>query len=420
VRFLTALRRSPVIWLAAPVLVVAFLFAGGAVDYKGSDFGGYTVFWTCRAALGVTGGLAALAAWEAGRLRAGAVWRLAPGRGRYRIGADALRPVLALALAADAAALANAARLVGAGPRTEDAAAVAVVLAVQGGLIVAGFGLGTVLPRVVAPPAALIGVTLWLAVPATLGTPWVRYLNGMFNDPPTVTDDLAPRVLVAPVLVAGGVVAAVLLASLPLRGRLLRAGVAVACLAAGAVPAQALVADSGYATPMVPRTGAQRCLGDAPPVCVPEELSDTLPRLRAAADQALPRLASAGVARPERISYASQNAHLDANSWRIYVQSPLSAEQALVSVSSAVVPAPPRCPALPDDYPRPDPRPLTGWLLLVAGVDGHETAGLTGTAAAREATRVRAQPAGVQRGWFRAELAKLGSCAPRVMGTSRR
>lgn len=304
--------------------------------------------------------------------------------------------------------------MVNASPRAADLPVIGFAVALQTALIILGFGVGCVLSRIIAVPTVLIGVTLWLAIPATLETPWVRYLTGVLSAALTFTDDLAPSVLLAPLVLAAGVVAAVLLGSVPVRSRLLRAGVALCCVVAGAVPAQAMVADAGYEAPTVPRTGAQTCDEGAPRICVPEEFADALPQLRAAANKALPNLAEAGVDVPGAVAYVSQDARLEPGDWRMHLERPVSDLRAFNAVATAVIPAFRECPDLPDDHGHPSPGPLAAWLRVSAGMDERDASGVGTVRARREAERVRGLDRVEQRRWFDVQLRALRSCDPKA------
>jgi hypothetical protein len=414
---LRTFRHSPAVWLALPVVLMGVFYSGDVGTSGPPALGGVAAY---SAGFGISplgGALAAFAAWETGRLRAGQVWRQTPARGRYRVAWSGLLPVTVTALAADVAVLAAACVRVGAVPGPGDLPDFGMAVATQVALMLVGAGLGSVLHRGLAVPLALAGAMLWLMVPPSLATPWPRYLTGMPLDSPTPTDVPAPHVLLAPVLLAAGITAGVLLAASPVlqprgsRGRrLLRPLVAVAVTAAAAFPAYALVRNAGYDTPMVPRAGDQTCAGEAPVICVPSEMRGTIPVLRDAAKRAVPGLVSVGLDRPRRIAYVSRQARTEPGTWRVYVQEPLSGQQALAAVAEAGVPAEPRCPALPDDMARPSPRPLRALLLLAAGVDRATVRSWEGPAALATAEKEEAKSLPARRRWLRSTRAALASC----------
>ncbi|MET9291823.1 hypothetical protein [Streptomyces sp. NPDC003077] len=414
--FLNALRRSSLPW-AGPVLLGIALFYAFTWRIRATGFGGDTVFVMARALGPIPGALAGVAAWEAGRLRAGHVWRLTPSLGRYRVAFDALRLVLFLAVLLDAVVLVAASVRVSALPRFEDLPQVASLLAVQCGAVIVGFGAGCLLPRALAAPVVLVVLSLWTMIPATLeATPWLRHLNGLPSDAATVTDSIAPQALLAPALLAAGAVAGVLLASVPWRSRLLRGAAAVCCVVAGAVPAQAMVADAGYRMPTVPRDGAQVCEEGAPRICVPKEFADALPRLRKAAETALPRLAAVGLRKPDTLAYVSLDAPVTSGTWRLHLEKPVTEARALSAVATAPVPVwrYGACPKLRDDVATPSPGPVTAWLRLAAGTDERGVKGDYDAATVRRVAEVRRKPPAAQKAWADRQIRALRSCDPKV------
>ncbi|NJP99158.1 DUF7224 domain-containing protein [Streptomyces zingiberis] len=419
-----ALRRSSLLWAGPVLLGLALYYTSLLWERPGTGFGGDAGTEAALAMGPVPAGLAAVAAWEAGRLRAGKAWALTPSRHRYRIAVEALRPVLLLMLLVDLVVFAGASLHVGAAPRlAEDLPLIGTLLTVQVAALVIGFGAGCALPRPPAAPLVGLALVLWSAVPATLETPWVRHLTGLVREGPTVTDSIAPHALLAPVVLWSAAVAAVLVAAVRLRGRLLRAVLAVLCLAAGAVPAQAMVADDGYLTATVPRTGHQACDDRAPRICVPEEYADMLPRLRSAARTVVPELVAAGYDRPRALVHMSRSAPASPDTWRIRVERPLTENRALSAVATALVPVRrwDDCPRLPDDYAgRPSPGPLTAWMRLTAGMDERVVAAAHSEATLRRVAGIRALTPAAQKRWADGQARALRSCDPRVHAEARR
>lgn len=421
--FLTALRRSSLPWAGTALLAVTLFYTQFTWDLPQTGFGGDTVSYAVMALGPIPGALAGIAAWEAGRLRVGQVWRLTPARGRYRIALDATRPVIFLAVLINVVVMGSVTVTVSAPPRLEDLPLISVLLAVQAASIIIGFGAGAALPRTIAAPLVTITLTLWAMIPGTLDTPWVRHLNGFFADSSTLTDSIAPSALLAPTLLWAGAAAAVLLAASPLASRLLRAGIAVCCLIATAVPAQALVADAGYRTPTTPRVGHQACDEGTPRICVPEEYADMLPKLRAAATEAVPKLVNAGFDAPDTLAYVSEQASVTGNTWRLRLDRPLTDTRALNVIASALVPLQrwDDCPGLPDDYTgRVSPGPLTAWMRLTAGMDEEKVAKAHSEATVRRVAEIRAQSTAEQKRWADEQAAAMRSCDPKVHQEARR
>lgn len=419
--FLTVLRRSSLRWSGTAMLGLTLYYALLWMPAP-SGFGGDSAFIAARALAPLPGLIAATAAWEAGRLRVGGIWRGTPARGRHRVAGDALTGLACAVLLADLLAIGLASHQVGAWPRAEDTPLLAAMVATQAGATAVGFGLGCALPRFVAVPLCATAFTLWVMIPATLETPWVRYLTGLPTDAATVTDSLAPSATFAPVLVAAGLITAVLAASAPLRLTGLRALAAACCLAAAAVPARALVADAGYEMPTVPRAGAEVCSESSPTICVPKEYEKSLPRLRAAAGEALPRMAAAGMDTPVSLRLVSLDAELAPGTWRLRNQEPHTALSATDLVATAPVPIQryDDCPGLPDDQPRTSPGPATAWLRLAAGIPEKTVRTWHGASTLRQVDQVRTRSRTDQLAWLEQQLRAVASCDPRVHAEARR
>lgn len=407
---LRRLHRSPVLWCGLPILALALFYASDVESYPTTRFGGDSFYWAQYAATAVCGPIAGLAAWQAGRLRVGGVWQTAPVRHRHRIALDALRPVLALVAVVNLATFTLTSLHFGAAPRLGDLGGIGMMLTAQVALLVVGFGIGSVLPRAVSVPVAVVGLTLWLTLPPSLDDPTYRHLTGMLSNAPTYVDDPAPAALLAPVLLSAGAIAAVLLAA-RFGGILPRVAVVAACLTAAAVPAHALVADAGFETPTVPRSTAhQSCEGESPRICVPDEFADSLPELRKAANTALPRFQAVGITPPKEITYTSQDVKPNAGTWRIQLEAPISAHQLTDRVVTALVPAYRECPNLPDDLAPPSTGPLTAWLRLTAGAErtAVERAHSDRTLARVDSVREQDHPAQLR--WVEIQRRAMSSC----------
>lgn len=421
--FLSALRRSSLPWTGPVLIGLALFYTYLAWSRPSTGFGGDAVSYAAAAMGPIPGALAGVAAWEAGRLRAGHVWRLTPSRHRHGIAIEALRPVLLLAALINTVVLLGTSLRVSAPPRLEDLPQIALLLVVQIAAVVIGFGAGCALPRPLAAPTVAMALVLWAAIPGTLETPWVRHLTGIMTEGPTITDSVAPHALLAPALLWIGAAAAVLLAAAPLRSRLLRTAVAACCLVAAAVPAQAMVSDDGYFTPTVPRTGHHACDEGAPRICVPEEYAGMLPSLRTAADTAVPKLTAAGFDKPRALVHASRDARLPHDTWRIHPKKPLTETRALNSVATALVPIQrwDDCPDLPDDYAgRTSPGPLTAWMRLTAGMDEKAVANAHSDNTIQWVKDIRTKSPAEQKRWADTQVQALRSCDPKVHDEVRR
>ncbi|RDG36041.1 DUF7224 domain-containing protein [Streptomyces corynorhini] len=410
--------RTAALWAAGPLTALNCWYVYVFAHSSATSYGGFTTHVTGSTLFATSAGCAALAAWAAGRLRAARIWSMAPVRGRLAIAGSALLPVAAVAVASTLAACATAALMVGAAPRLADLPTFGMLLSVVAAHLVLGFAAGSVLPRLIACPLMLVGVFLWMGVPATMEAAWVRHLNGLLVDSATVTDDIAPSALIAPVLLAGGAALAVLVvAAAPLRRRSLRAALGACCAVTGAAAAYALVAGADTRVPTVPRTGAAASVCDtaAPRVCVPEELRPEVPRLRAALDEVLPRMEAAGIRRPTSLAYVSDDVPLPAGAWRIAPAERLAPAEARAVVTLGPLPAWHDCPNLPEDGWR-DEGPVAAWLGLAAGLPAAELAARTDPDSLRVARTVRGWSRERQRGWFADTTRLLDGCEPDTEG----
>ncbi|WP_329065978.1 DUF7224 domain-containing protein [Streptomyces sp. NBC_01429] len=409
--------RPAALWAAGPLTALNCWYVYTFAHSASTTYGGFTTHVTGYTVFATAAGCAALAAWEAGRLRAARIWSFAPVRGRCAIAGNALLPVAVVAVAATVPACVTAALVVGAAPRLADLPTFGMLFSVVAAHIVLGFAVGSVLPRVIACPLMLVGVFLWMGVPATMEAMWVRHLNGLLVDSATVTDDIAPSALIAPVLLAGGLALAVLVCCSPLRRRSLRAALGVCCAVTGAASAYALVADADTRVPTVPRTGAAASVCDtaAPRICVPEELRPEVPRLRAALREVLPRMEAAGIRGPASLAYVSDDTSLPPGTWRIAPSDGLSAAEARTVVALGPLPVWHDCPSLPEDGWR-DEGPVSAWLRLAAGLPATEVDEQTDEESLRVARTVRGWSREKQNTWFHDATRLLDSCEPDTQG----
>ncbi|MFI7386659.1 hypothetical protein [Streptomyces sp. NPDC049813] len=306
-KFTTALRSSSVRWAGPAVLLLAALYYVSGETTPPSQYHHwapaivsaplvtlYALAYAAAAGLGV---------WESGRLRKARIWETAPSRSRCRVAADVLLPVVMVAwtvlLLPPAISLARS----GTAPTPDS-----LRLPLTGMLIVvchavAGFALGSVLPRLIAAP--VVAVVDWIAVAFTRATEpyWLRHVSGQFAG---VGFGEVPRPvsLVAPVLLAGGVAAGLLLLWLPRGPRVLRGVLALGVAAAGVLGAQHLARDWPHDPPTATGQAPTDCSGAHPQVCVPRVASGNLDRARREASRTLSTLRAAGVpvTAPDRIA----------------------------------------------------------------------------------------------------------------------
>ncbi|MET9256645.1 hypothetical protein [Streptomyces sp. NPDC003717] len=245
---------------------------------------------------------AALGVWESGRLRKARLWEIPPSRSRYRVAANVLLPVVLLCwlvlLVPPAVSLARS----GTAPTLDSLRLPAAGMLIVVAHAIAGFALGSFLPRLIAAPVVAVADWVAVAFTRTVQPYWPRHVSGQFSD---VGYGEVPRLVTvaAPVLLAGGVAAGLALLWAPFGPRLLRAPVALAVAAAGVLGAQHLARDWPHTPPTATGRAPVDCTGEHPRVCLPRVASGRLARVQREAAEALSTLRAAGApgAAPESI-----------------------------------------------------------------------------------------------------------------------
>ncbi|MEW2319013.1 DUF7224 domain-containing protein [Streptomyces bauhiniae] len=378
-RVTTALRTTSVIWVAPLVLAWVWLVAGHEAANEPAYWAGNT------ALVGHTlpfyaPACAAFAAWEAGRLKRAGVQRLAPVRGRYAIAFGVLWPVVALGVTAVAACLLTVRLETGAAHDWPHLG----VLAMAGYLItvhtVMGYGLGMLLPRILATPLILVVDYLCLVMPVTVVDPmWLRELTGWLDAPyGDLTITMNPVALAVPMVLATGILAAVLVSAEIARWRgprALRVGAAAAasvvCLSVFTVSAVLPVRDWTGDPPPRPRADPPVCAGAAPRICVPVEAAGSLKPLFGAAKEVVPRLVGAGVESPKELAFVSDAAHTDARTWKLFLYRDMTDVDLKASIAASALPTMPPCPET-SDVRTGHAGTLAAWLMVKAGMGVDE------------------------------------------------
>ncbi|MGW4447111.1 DUF7224 domain-containing protein [Streptomyces sp. NPDC004682] len=424
-RLTTALRTTGVVRVAPLVLAWVWLVSSHEAANEPAYWAGNT------ALVGHTlpfyaPACAAFAAWEAGRLRRAGVQRLAPVRGRCAVAAGVLWPVALLGAAAIAVCLLTVRLATGAAHDWPHPG----VLAMAGYLVlvhtVLGYGLGTVLPRVLATPLILVVDYLCLVMPVTVVHPmWLRELTGWLDAPSgDLTTTVNPVALAVPAVLATGVLTAVLVSAGIARWRrprVVRAGAATAaslvCLSAFTVAAALPVRDWKGDPPPRARTDAPVCTGEALRICVPVEAADRLEPLSAAAQDIVPRLVAAGLERPEELAFVSEAAPVAPRTWRLFLYPDMSDVDLRASVAASALPPLPPCPTT-SDVRTGHAGTLTAWLMVTAGMEADEIQ-------SQDVQKLAADPqvmpvvkketklsSAEQLAWFTRNVTLLQRCAP--------
>ncbi|WP_158690648.1 DUF7224 domain-containing protein [Streptomyces sp. 142MFCol3.1] len=424
-RITTALRTTSVIWIAPLVLAWVWLVTSHEAANEPAYWAGNT------ALVGHTlpfyaPACAAFAAWEAGRMRRAGVHRLAAVRGRYTIAIGTLWPVALLGVAGVMMCLLTVRLETGAAHDWPHLG----VLAMAGYLITAhtvlGYGLGMVLPRILATPLILVVDYLCLVMPVTVVDPmWLRELTGWLAAPyGDVTTTMNPVALVVPMVLATGFLAAVLASAEIARWRRTRAvrvaaaaAASLVCLSVFTVAAILPVRDWNGDPPLRARTDPPVCTGEAPRICVPLEASGSLDQLAATAKEIVPRLVDAGLEPPQELAFVSEAADIDARTWRLFLQRDMSDIDVRASIAASALPTIPPCPTTSDTRTG-HAGTLAAWLMVKAGMDADEIQGQYSQKLAadpqvmsvvdRETKRSSAE----QLSWFTRNVTLLQHCKP--------
>jgi hypothetical protein len=340
---------------------------------------------------------AALAAWEAGRVRRAGWHRWPNARPMYAVALRALKPVVAVALFALATGI--LARFVRSDLVTlPDLALVTKAVAIVVTHALLGFAVGLELPATLAAPSMLILDYAWMVLPVSLQPVWLRHLNGTWISCCAVYVEIAPRAWWAAIIIALaiGIVGLVLMTKWPALHR----GVTVTGVGvAAAVIASVLVSELGP-DPTEPRNSAELvCSESKPRVCVWPEHGGRLLTVANLVVTATSAWRTVGL--PVGEEYTEQRSAVG-DGIQIFGFTPHSRDADIVAgLASGVVPmarCDPSAPPLRDarDYAR-------AWLLQAASVDPRR-AGYP-IEVAQTVDAVRGKPMELQRQWLSARLA---------------
>lgn len=292
-------------WLAGAFTAAALMFASEQLPAS-ADYA-LAVTSTAVASTALVAPLAAsVAAWAAWRLRSAREATGAGVRPAWRIGAGIAGPIVLGAVVSLVATAVVRLALTGLSP-LPDAGAVLVATFVVVGLTSAGFAVGTVLNGLVAAPLVMAASYVWLTLPLTMDTMWVRELTGMWLDCCMSDEQLRPSAVGAVVILYSAMTGAAIAV---VRWRWVGPGdrnwafVALGCAVLGAVVPSSMVVGTGP-YPSQPRTSALTCTGTAVRVCVWPEHIDALPRLEATVTRVATGLDAIDAARPPMLSEAN-------------------------------------------------------------------------------------------------------------------
>ncbi|POX42042.1 hypothetical protein [Streptomyces sp. Ru72] len=240
----------------------------------------------------------ALGAWESGRLTRGAVWQLAPARSRYRIAAEALGPVLALAWLMLLLPVVIAFVQESATPTLASLRPLLMALLVCVAHSVIGFAVGLRIKPVFAAPVLAVVVFLLVATSVALEPFWWRHVSGEYSETLEFGEVATWTSVLAQLLPTCGLALAIALlwsSWSPLRRPAVRGTLAAALAAVCAVSAFSITRGWGPTAPLGKGDVSMSCMGEAPQVCMPEETASGLKAVHSDVVSALDDLAAAGI-----------------------------------------------------------------------------------------------------------------------------
>ncbi|MFH8346730.1 hypothetical protein [Streptomyces sp. NPDC018045] len=298
-RLWSRVRSSSALWAAPFVVAIPVLYYIGGASKPAGEVYGYAptvVSAPLYAAYAFAyAAVAALAAWESGRLKEAGVWRLAPARSRYRIAAGVLWPVVVLGWLTVILPVAVALVDYGVWPTEPSLRPVWLAVVVCLAHAVIGFAVGQWVPKAIAAPVLAIGVWVIVSYSVTLDPAWLRNVSGAFFNKLMLGEAVPYRVLLPHVLLTGSIALALALGWARLGKAVPRMVLALAVIASGSGAACAMAAEWGYTPPLLADQAPTACSGSAPRVCVPQTLSDSLEPAQREVAQVIRVFGAAGV-----------------------------------------------------------------------------------------------------------------------------
>ncbi|WP_050514976.1 hypothetical protein [Streptomyces rimosus] len=298
-RLWSRVRTSSALWAAPFVAAIPLLYyIGGAGKPVGEvyEYAPTVVSAPLYAAYAFAyAAVAALAAWEGGRLKEAGVWRLAPARSRYRIAVGALWPVVVLGWLTVILPVVVALVDYGVWPTGPSLRPVWLAMVMCLAHAVIGFAVGQRVPKAIAAPVLAIGVWVVVSYSVTLDPAWLRNVSGAFFNKLMLGEAVPYRVLLPHVLLTGSIALALALGWARLGKAVLRMVLALAVIAAGSGTACAMAADWGYTPPLLADQAPMACSGSAPRVCVPRTLGGVLKPAQREVSEVIKAFGAAGV-----------------------------------------------------------------------------------------------------------------------------
>ncbi|MFI1013786.1 hypothetical protein [Streptomyces sp. NPDC020965] len=404
----TRIRGSGALRVLPFALVLVFFYYG-TNDYADDGLGHAPT--AVSDALGMIYGFAyavasGLGVWESGRLRATGLWRLAPGRSRFRVAGSALLPVLLLSWLMLVLPVAAALLVSGVPPTPASLLPLLMALLLCAAHASIGFGVGLRTPPLITAPLMSVFVLILVTFSWTVEPTWVRHLFGQYPTTLMFGERASVLSLVPHLSLTGGIAAALWLLWLPWRPVLPRVAVALVASLAAVAGSWAMVRTWDFNPPLVTASAPVRCAGEEPRVCMPRVTASRLPETRAELVSVLADFRVAGVAyAPDVITDSMNDGRFPVSSTESRWHIPLTAianrgnsryQLALASVRFTCG--------------RPDPvtrHAVRAWVARVTGEEiGHRGTTSSARRAEREIDRVNALPREQQAQWFRESLAE--------------
>ncbi|MER7001299.1 hypothetical protein [Streptomyces sp. NPDC000410] len=362
-------RTSPAVWAAPVALALPLLYylgpghpPPGNLAYA-PEITSYPLRFAYPFAYAVT---SALAAWVSASLRQAGVWDMNNARSRYRVAAQALLPIVALAWTMLALPVLAALTVEGVWPTWDSVSALVVGMIVCVEHAVIGFAVGRWVPKVIAAP--VLAVVTWVAVAftVTVDSPWVRHVSGAFPEQLMFGEAPAWGALWPHVAFTGSFAAALIVGWLPVRRRV-AAVAALALAAAGVSSTYKAVKNYDYTPPLKTYAVTMECQdAGQTAVCMPEQTAGALSQAVKATQGVLSDFAAAGVPlRPETVIDTLPEGRFatpsTASTWRVPLTAATDRDDAAFAVAIA---------ATGMNCPSPDPllrRVVIAWAAHVTG-----------------------------------------------------
>ncbi|GGT70970.1 hypothetical protein GCM10010207_81500 [Streptomyces atratus] len=363
-------RTSPAVWAAPVALALPLLYYLGPGHPPADNLGyapeitSYPLRFAYPFAYAVA---SALAAWVSRGLRQAGMWEMNHARSRYRIAAQALLPVVALAWMMLTLPLVAALSAEGVWPTWDSVSPLVVGMIVCVEHAIIGFTVGRWVPKAIATP--LLAVVTWAAVAftVTVDAPWVRHVSGAFPEQLMFGEAPAWEALWPHVAFTGSIAAALMVGWLPIRRRAVAAATVLALAAAGVTSTYEAVKGYNYTPPLKTYAVTMECGHTGrTAVCMPEQTAGALPQAVEATQGVLADFVAVGVSlRPKTVIDTLPEGRFatpsTASTWRV----PLTASTGRDDATFAVAVA-----ATGMNCPSPDPllrRVVIAWAAHVTG-----------------------------------------------------